>query len=109
MTKSKLSATALLPTNLLSYTTGVASRAHLPHFVQAKLNRGFIRAFNIDMSEAEKPVEAYATIEDIFTRALKPVRVLSRRLFVRLPMVLSPVQRKSKLDASSRLKVWSME
>jgi phosphatidylserine decarboxylase len=33
----------------------------------------FVKAFGIDMSEAERPLEEYATIEDVFTRKLRPL------------------------------------
>ncbi len=36
------------------------------------LTRGFVRAYGLDMAEAEGSLEDYATLEQLFTRALKP-------------------------------------
>ncbi len=34
--------------------------------------RGFARRFGVDLSEAERPIEGYATFAEFFTRRLKP-------------------------------------
>ena len=48
------------------------SRASLPDPLAHKSVVGFAKAFNIDMSEAEKDLSQYSTIADLFTRNLKP-------------------------------------
>lgn len=62
----------LVPLNLLSQITGALSRLQLPGAAGKILVNSFARIFRIDMREAEHPMDAYLTIEDIFTRALKP-------------------------------------
>ncbi len=60
-----------IPQNLLSYTTGCLARWRLPRPLAKLANKGFAKAFGIDMSEAEEPLTSYSTIEDLFTRKLK--------------------------------------
>jgi phosphatidylserine decarboxylase len=62
----------LLPKNFLSYATGFAVRLRFPAPIARLLCRSFADAFRLDMSEAEKPLHDYATIEEVFTRRLKP-------------------------------------
>ncbi|MCX6127574.1 MAG: archaetidylserine decarboxylase [Proteobacteria bacterium] len=62
----------LLPLNFASYTTGKLARWQLPEPVNHVLCRRFAKTFGIDLSEAEKPLQEYATIEELFTRRLKP-------------------------------------
>ncbi len=61
----------LIPKNLLSLLTGYLARLRLPRPLSTYLLKGFASAFNLDMSEAEMPLERYPTIEDLFTRRLK--------------------------------------
>jgi phosphatidylserine decarboxylase len=61
----------ILPKNLISYLTGVLVRVKLPRRIQFWINQRFVKLFKIDMSEAEKTLKEYRTIEDVFTRALK--------------------------------------
>lgn len=61
----------LIPMNALSLMTGKAARWELPAPVQSLSTKAFVKAFGIDMSEAELALEDYATIEDVFTRRLK--------------------------------------
>ncbi|WP_340588416.1 archaetidylserine decarboxylase [Erythrobacter alti] len=42
------------------------------HWLKDRLIRRFIAAYDVDMSEAARPVEAYASFNDFFTRELKP-------------------------------------
>lgn len=63
---------AYVPKNFLSWLTGFVVRLRLPFGLQGALNLLFVRLFGIDMSEAEKPLASYRTIEDVFTRKLKP-------------------------------------
>jgi phosphatidylserine decarboxylase len=62
----------LLPKNLISYAVGSLVRMRLPQPVSTWVNRAFASAFRLDMSEAEHGLGHYATIEDVFTRTLKP-------------------------------------
>ncbi|WP_338241825.1 archaetidylserine decarboxylase [Aurantiacibacter hainanensis] len=41
-------------------------------WLKDRLIRRFIAAYDVDMSEAARPVEAYASFNDFFTRELKP-------------------------------------
>ncbi len=61
----------LLPMNLVSLAAGKAARLKLPEPVNHSLCSAFVKTFGIDMSEAERPLSDYATIEDVFTRKLK--------------------------------------
>jgi phosphatidylserine decarboxylase len=62
----------LLPQNSISYLVGAAVRVRLPKVLQIPVNRAFVSAFGLDMVEAAKPLSDYASIEEIFTRALRP-------------------------------------
>ena len=61
----------ILPLNAVSYVTGKASEVELPKPLNKMLCKSFVSTFGIDMSEAEKPLEAYSSIEDLFSRKLK--------------------------------------
>lgn len=61
----------ILPKNILSYLIGVLSRIPWPGPVARTVNWLFVKSFSIDMSEAEKPLEEYRTIEEVFSRSLK--------------------------------------
>ena len=60
----------VLPRNLISYGVGWCVRVRLPQLLSRPLIKGFVRTFGIDLSEAEHKIEAYHTIEDMFTRRL---------------------------------------
>jgi len=62
----------LLPKNLLSWVTGWLARLELPHSLQSWLNEAFAQIFRIDQKAAEKPIRSYKSIEDVFTRRLRP-------------------------------------
>ena len=62
----------ILPLNAISWVTGKVSAISLPQTLQTPLNQGFAKIFGIDTSEAEKPLADYPSIEDFFTRKLKP-------------------------------------
>lgn len=62
----------VLPKNLISYGVGALVRLRVPGSLGRTLVGKFASAFHIDMSEAEHPLSAYETIEDLFTRKLKP-------------------------------------
>ncbi|MCB1316788.1 MAG: alanine:cation symporter family protein, partial [Leptospiraceae bacterium] len=62
----------LLPKNLVSRLFGYFSMFHFPRIVRLPLLRWFARTYKIDLAEAEKPLEEYASLNQFFTRALKP-------------------------------------
>ena len=62
----------LLPQNAISYLVGTAVRARLPKVLQTPVNRAFVSAFGLNMAEAAKPLADYESIEEIFTRTLRP-------------------------------------
>ncbi len=62
----------ILPLNMISLAAGKAARLKLPGTLGQPVCSAFVKTFGIDMSEAERPLEDYATIEDVFTRKLKP-------------------------------------
>jgi phosphatidylserine decarboxylase len=61
----------LLPLNIASFATGKAARWQLPEPINHMLCSRFAKTFGIDLSEAEKPLQEYSSIEDLFTRRLK--------------------------------------
>lgn len=62
----------LLPKNLISWITGAFVRIRWPSPVQSWLNRTFAQMFGIKVDEAEHPITSYKSLEDVFTRRLKP-------------------------------------
>ena len=62
----------LVPKNLVSWATGSLVRLRLPPPLRGVLCRGFAGAFKLNMAEAALPLSAYRTIEEVFTRPLKP-------------------------------------
>lgn len=61
----------LLPKDELSYWTGRLVHKSLPGRLNVEAMRAFVKAYKIDMNEAEKPLEDYRSIGDLFTRKLK--------------------------------------
>lgn len=61
----------ILPLNAISWLTGKIAEITLPKSLQTSLNTGFAKLFGIDVTEAEKPIGEYRSIEDFFTRKLK--------------------------------------
>lgn len=61
-----------LPQNLVSYLLGIFVRIQWPKTIQTIFNQSFVAIFKLNMREAEKPLGAYRTVEEIFTRALAP-------------------------------------
>ena len=57
--------------NILSRIVGKVARLRVP-ILGPGLNRLFVKIFGINMVEAEKSLNQYRTIEDVFTRGLKP-------------------------------------
>lgn len=66
--------TQFLPKNHLSYIVGKLVHWHLPRFIWTPLIRIFAKAYNINLEEAEFPVEQYPTLGDFFIRKLKAGR-----------------------------------
>lgn len=66
--RTRIALLSLLPKNAISRLAG--------RFAKSRWSRpiipGFARKFNIDLSEAALPIEAYPTLVDFFTRELKP-------------------------------------
>jgi len=62
----------LLPKRILSFCFGEFARARLPDPLRLWVIKGFAKFYKIDMSEAEKPIERYKTLDALFTRRLKP-------------------------------------
>lgn len=62
----------IVPKNLFSYLTGTIVRISWPGPLKTLVVKWFASVFKIDLGEAELPVADYNTIEDLFTRRLKP-------------------------------------
>lgn len=62
----------LIPSAIASRIFGAVSDIHFPAKLQTNINKAFVSLAHIDMDEAIKPVQNYATLNEIFTRQLKP-------------------------------------
>lgn len=62
----------MLPRCLLSRITGMLVRLRLPGPLMRPVLRYFVRRASIDMTEAQEPLAHYRTIEEVFTRRLRP-------------------------------------
>ncbi len=62
----------LLPSAFASRAFGAISEIHFPSEVQTRLNRAFATIAQIDINEARRPIESYDTLNEFFTRDLKP-------------------------------------
>lgn len=62
----------ILPKNLLSHTLGAIVHSRLPLGIHRRVRDWFIKTYRVEVSDAEKPVEAYETLGDFFIRRLKP-------------------------------------
>ncbi len=60
----------LVPQNFISWLTGVLARVRWPRPLRGFVLQGFVDLFKINMDEAQET--GFQSIEDIFTRALKP-------------------------------------
>lgn len=63
---------SLYPKKLGSALVGVGARATLPVGMRRKLLGDFAARYGANVDEAEKPLEAYTSFLDFFTRRLKP-------------------------------------
>lgn len=71
--------TRFLPKNHLSYIVGKLVHFHLPRFIWTPIIKIFAKAYQIDLDEAEKPVNEYPSLGEFFIRKLKPgVRPVGR-------------------------------
>jgi phosphatidylserine decarboxylase len=62
----------LFPKNLISWFTGTLARLKRPRPFVRWMRRTFAAMFKLNMAEAELALDSYASIEDLFTRRLKP-------------------------------------
>jgi phosphatidylserine decarboxylase len=62
----------LLPRRCLSRVTGRLARLRLPGFLLRPLLGWYARRYGADMDEAARPLAAYTSFVDFFTRTLKP-------------------------------------
>jgi len=62
----------ILPKNVLSRLTGQVVAAEKPAAIATRARDWFIKRYNINMAEAELPLEAYPSIAKMFIRKLKP-------------------------------------
>ena len=61
----------LVPKNILSRVTGCLVSLRLPEPLKGMALSWFQKRYQINMAEAEKPLNEYASISDLFTRRLK--------------------------------------
>jgi phosphatidylserine decarboxylase len=62
-----VSALSLVPRNRGARAMGLLARAGVSRFARS----AFVRAYGVDLDEAEQPLDAYPTLEALFTRRLK--------------------------------------
>jgi phosphatidylserine decarboxylase len=62
----------IIPTRLISSITGYIVRIPLPFFLRRGVLSNFVKLFSIDHSESEKEFSAYRSLDEYFTRRLKP-------------------------------------
>ncbi len=71
MSKNFIRLQHLLPHHAVSKLAGKIAGSETT-WLKDRLIRRFIAAYGVDMAEAARPVEAYASFNDFFTRELKP-------------------------------------
>ena len=75
-----LGALRLMPKNMLSRAVGAAAHARLPRPITRASIRAFASAYDIDVGEADRPLDEYRTLGDFFTRRLRTgARAIDRR------------------------------
>lgn len=62
----------LLPKKWTSYVLGRLLHVKWPSGITLRLNKWFVKRYSINMEEAEKPIQEYPSIGDLFIRRLKP-------------------------------------
>ena len=60
-----------LPRKTLSQVIGVIARIQWPSFLNQIILKNFVKAYKINMNEAEKDLSQYKSLNDLFTRKLK--------------------------------------
>ncbi len=60
------------PQGMASRLVGAAARIPIPRPLRRPMLGGFVRATGIRMDEAARPVEAFGSFDELFTRALRP-------------------------------------
>lgn len=60
-----------LPSALVSHAMGRLSDVKFPPAVQKNINRGFVHAMHIDMSDAVHPADTFESLNALFTRAIR--------------------------------------
>ncbi|MCA9526568.1 MAG: phosphatidylserine decarboxylase [Myxococcales bacterium] len=75
-----IGALRLLPKNAWSRAVGAAAYSPLPRAVHRAAIRAFARAYQVDVDEADRPLDEYRTVGEFFTRRLRPgARPIDRR------------------------------
>lgn len=67
-----LSLLRLVPKHAVSRVAGHLASATLPRALRGTIVGGFARATGVDLAEVPAPLESYASIQDFFTRELRP-------------------------------------
>jgi phosphatidylserine decarboxylase len=62
----------LVPKVLASRCLGIAERIPVPRSLRAGLYGAYVKRYGVDLSEAEKPLDAYRSFNEFFTRRLTP-------------------------------------
>lgn len=71
----------IIPMNAVSWITGCLARVRPPRPLAKPLLQCFVSGFGINLQEAEKPLQSYKSIEDVFTRKLRQgARPIAERL-----------------------------
>ncbi len=60
-----------VPKNLISFVAGKVMHIQFPHWLSQRLISLFAKIYHINLDETEKPISAYKSIGDFFTRRLK--------------------------------------
>lgn len=67
-----LSLLKILPRRWISRVVGVIASIRWPRPMNRAILGWFARRYNVNLTEAERPIESYVSLNDFFTRALKP-------------------------------------
>src|SRR5262245_56810765 len=67
-----ISVMRVLPKKALSRQMGQLAQLQVPKPVLLQLLRAYVRHYGVDVDEADRPLEDYASFDDFFTRTLKP-------------------------------------
>lgn len=78
----------MVPKSELSRAIGLAASIPVPRFLRGAIIGGFAKAYGADIDEAERPLTDYRSVQDFFTRKLKPG---ARPVDVSPSAIVSPV------------------